>query len=353
MDTNLIRVLGFLLVMLVVLVLSSLWATRPIHDGELHTGVYASMALAPPERAVTLARTTSGAVLLVTALDAEGVTAIDVGQALQRKFEDPLQVHTFLGTVGLRDLSGSLDTARYRWEELGTPLVGLERHIAAGTNYRGHAEEVGHEGDPFLFPKLSRPTPWNSHVVPGGRLDYEVELCAVLLEDHTTAADTGLGYVLCGDYTDRWLLVRDMDLDGEMGRTGFALAKGGEYLLPVGPLLVIPDDDGFHGELTLSLYVNDRLRQSAGAEQMIWTPRAILSRAISDCREPYAMGSETVYLWDCERIPAGTLVLTGTPEGVLFHPTTLWNPAAYLREGDVVTSFGTYLGFMRNVIGDH
>ena len=48
--------------------------------------------------------------------------------------------------------------------------------------------------------------------------------------------------------------------------------------------------------------------------------------------------------------PGGTLVLTGTPEGVLFRLGTLWNPAAYLQEGDVVTSFGTYLGYMRNEI---
>jgi hypothetical protein len=35
---------------------------------------------------------------------------------------------------------------------------------------------------------------------------------------------------------------------------------------------------------------------------------------------------------------------------VLFHPATLWNPWAYLTEGDVVTSFGQYLGYMRNSV---
>ena len=37
-------------------------------------------------------------------------------------------------------------------------------------------------------------------------------------------------------------------------------------------------------------------------------------------------------------------------EGVLFKLATLWHPWAYLRQGDVVTSFGTYLGYMRNEI---
>jgi hypothetical protein len=40
----------------------------------------------------------------------------------------------------------------------------------------------------------------------------------------------------------------------------------------------------------------------------------------------------------------------GTPEGVLFKLAMLWRPWAYLREGDVVISFATYLGYMSNQI---
>lgn len=349
----LLRILGFLLVLLVLAVISSLWVARPIYDDQLDSGMFDAMTLAPLESAVTLARTRSGAVLLVTAVDAEGVAAIDIGEALQRDIAGSLQAYAELGLGGLRDLYATTASARFAWEELGTPVMETFPHIAAGTNYRSHAEEVGHEGDPFLFPKLSRPTAWDSPVVEGDRLDYEVELCAVLLEEHTPNSPASLGYVLCGDFTDRWLLVRDMDLDGDMGRTGFPLAKGGDSRLPVGPLLVIPDDEAFYGEMSLSLYVNDRLRQSSGADQMIWPPREILTRAQADCRVPYNMESKTVLLGDCDSTPAGTLLLTGTPEGVLFHPTTIWNPAAYLRDGDVVTSFGTYLGFTRNAIGNN
>jgi 2-keto-4-pentenoate hydratase/2-oxohepta-3-ene-1,7-dioic acid hydratase in catechol pathway len=347
-----LRVLGFLVVLLVLAVLSSQWMARPIHDGRLDNGVFQAMTIASPERAVTLARARSGAVLLVTALDAEGVAAIDVGAAVQRRFEDSLQAYAELGIDGLRRLYGTTAAHRYRWKDLGIPVKAIYPHVATGTNYSAHAEEVGHEGDPFLFPKLSRPTPWDSPVASGWRLDYEVELCAVLLGDHTPASPAPLGYVLCGDFTDRWLLVRDIDLDGPMGRTGFSLAKGGESRFPIGPLLVIPEDDDFYRELALSLYVNDELRQSSGADKMIWSPREILSRAIADCRVPYDLESRTVYLGECDYIPAGTLLLTGTPEGVLFHPATIWNPAAYLGVGDVVTSFGTHLGFTRNVIED-
>ncbi len=353
MGAILLRVFGFLLVLLVLAVISSLWVARPIYDDQLDSAAFDAMRLAPPDSAVTLARTRSGAVLLVTGVDARGVSAVDIGAVLERNFTDSLKAYAALGMDGLRDLYAGAAAVRFRWEDLGTPLAEIFPHIAAGTNYSSHAEEVGHEGDPFLFPKLSTPTAWNSPVDRGGRLDYEVELCAVLLGEHTPDTPASLGYVLCGDFTDRWLLVRDMDLDGDMGLTGFPLAKGGDSRLPIGPLLVIPDNEAFYRGMSLSLYVNDRLRQSSGADQMIWPPREILTRAQAGCRVPYDLESDTVYLGDCERTPAGTLLLTGTPEGVMFHPTTIWNPAAYLREGDVVTSFGTYLGFTRNTIGDN
>jgi 2-keto-4-pentenoate hydratase/2-oxohepta-3-ene-1,7-dioic acid hydratase in catechol pathway len=192
------------------------------------------------------------------------------------------------------------------------------------------------------------PTPWDSPVRTGNRLDYEVELCAVLLSDHSTGSPAGLGYTLCGDYTDRWTLVREIDLDAETGRTGFASAKGGGTRLPVGALLVIPRNENFYRELELSLYLDDTLRQREVAGAMVWSPREILDRAMGDCDAPYETRQGVVHIADCDGVPAGTLILTGTPAGVLFHLATLWNPWAYLREGDVVTSFGSYLGFLRN-----
>jgi len=181
-------------------------------------------------------------------------------------------------------------------------------------------------------------------------LDYEVELCAVPLEDHSKESPAALGYLLCGDYTDRWTLVKDMDLDGKLGLTGFPTAKGGDTRLPVGPLLVIPFSEDFYQQIELHLYVNDALRQRATAGSMLWSPREILANALADCRSAYSVGPKTVSIADCQNIPAGTLILTGTPEGVMFHIATLWSPWAYLREDDVVTSFATYMGFVRNTI---
>ena len=114
------------------------------------------------------------------------------------------------------------------------------------------------------------------------------------------------------------------------------------------PLLLVPFDTGFYQKIELKLYVNGRPRQRALAAQMIWTPDEVLSQTLADCESPYLLDEETINIAEFHGIAAGILVLTGTPAGVMFHLANLWNSWAYLREGDIVTSFGTYLGFTRN-----
>ncbi len=328
---------------------SSYLLTRPVVDGHLDTSRYADLQLAPPDRALTLARSTDNRVLLVTSLSSEGVGGIDLNAATGKALQDAREAYHALPD-DVSQLRADSPEVGIPWSDLGVPIDSGRAHIAAGTNYVAHAEEVGHEGDPFLFPKLSSASDWNSPVSPAGRLDYEVELCAVPMLNHNYGASTQLGYVLCGDYTDRWQLVKHIDLDGEMGYTGFPIAKGGGGKLPVGPLLVVPREETFYQEIELSLYVDHQLRQQDMAGKMIWPPLQIMDEAIANCEAPYYLDKETVNVAACDIISAGTLVLTGTPEGVLFHPATLWNPWAYLRDGETVTSFGTYLGYMQNLI---
>jgi 2-keto-4-pentenoate hydratase/2-oxohepta-3-ene-1,7-dioic acid hydratase in catechol pathway len=346
-----VKILALVVAAIALLVgLSSVWLARPVFEGVLEDHAFNTMAVAPQEQAITLAVTDAGSVLLVTQADVDGVTAVDVSAATGQSFEDAIAAYALVTEQGLRALYEFGTQSRYAWSSLGMPLTPRYPNIAAGTNYQAHAEEVGLDDEPFLFPKLSSPTRWDSDVLPGARLDYEVELCVVPLSEHRTASPARLGYLLCGDYTDRWVLIRDLDLDGVMGRTGFAQAKGGDSRLPVGPFLVVPHEEGFYRSIQLSLYLNTQLRQQALAEKMIWTPRQILANALADCKSPYEVGEDILHIGDCERIPSGTLVLTGTPGGVLFKLGSLWNPAAYLQQGDVVTSFGTHLGYMRNQI---
>ncbi len=64
--------------------------------------------------------------------------------------------------------------------------------------------------------------------------------------------------MLCNDFTDRWSLVKGIDFDEPRGTTGFPDGKGGEGMLPIGPLLVIPRDaNAFYRGLTIELWSTD------------------------------------------------------------------------------------------------
>jgi hypothetical protein len=81
---------------------------------------------------------------------------------------------------------------------------------------------------------------------------------------------------------------------------------------------------------------------------MIWSPQRVLSNALEACDVPYGYRGGAIGLVDCDGIPAQTLVLTGTPAGVMFHPLNIWYAGAYLQRGDEVLTMSTHLGVLRN-----
>ena len=326
------------------------WVTQPLFDEVLMDSPFTQVAIASPADALTLARGLDGRIYVVIANTAEAVTAVDVSGDAANRFADVISAYNLLGAAALLDVAENGQRKQLSWEALGVPVDAHFPHIAAGTNYRAHAEEVGHEGEPFLFPKLSDATVWNAPVRSAIRLDHEVELCAVPLSNAMAAQPVTLGYLLCGDYTDRWQLVTSIDLDRPMGLTGFPAGKGGSTRMPVGPLFVIPVEEDFYRSVDLKLYVNGRLRQQALAGQMIWSPREIVDHALAACEAEYEFGEARIRLAPCQHVPARTILLTGTPEGVMFHLATLLNPFAYLREGDEVVSISPQLGVLRNTV---
>ncbi len=326
------------------------WVTKPLFDAHLEASPFAQVAIAPADEALTLARGTDGRIFVVLASTVEGVTAIDVSSESADRFADVISAYNLLGAEKLLTLARQGEAQVLAWADLGVPVDAHFPHIAAGTNYRAHAEEVGLDGEPFLFPKLSDATAWNAPVRGAIRLDHEVELCAVPLSHATAAEPATLGYLLCGDYTDRWQLVSSIDLDRPMGLTGFPAGKGGSTRMPVGALFVIPGNANFYRSMDLKLYVNGQLRQQSLAGQMIWSPQEIIERALASCNADYEFGDATLKLTPCQHIPARTVLLTGTPEGVMFHLATLVNPFAYLREGDEVVSVSTHLGVLQNTV---
>ena len=342
--------IGIVVIAVIGLLVYGVATSGPIYDEVLAADPLEEIQIANKRAALTFARSKDHQTLIVHSANAEGVTGANVAPADPEaaKNYDAITAYQTLGPAFLARYLG--ETITVPWDDLIEPVVTNAPHIAAGTNYLAHAEEVGMDGEPFLFPKLTDATAWNADVAHDTRLDYEVELCAVTLDDHRDGRRTPLGFMLCGDFTERWTLVRDLEFGAPMGTTGFPTGKGGPTKLPLGPLLVVPFEQTFYEGIELELYVNDALRQRANAGLMAWSPLEVLNRAIADCETDYANGEEALKIADCREIPARTMVLTGTPEGVMFSLANVWYGGAYLREGDVVTSVATHLGMMRNVI---
>ena len=336
------------------LLASSVVLTRPAFDNRLDGDARDNIPILPLDQGLTFARSVqdgSAKLLIVRSATAQGLHVVDVGAALSRPVEDPLAAIASVGLAQLEHVARTDVETLVRYEDLGVPLQGGEAHIAAGTNYAAHAEETGIEDGVFLFPKLSAPTAWNAPVTARGRFDYEAELCAVPLAPIIQDGPAQFGFVLCNDFTDRWPLVRDIDFDQPMGTTGFTEGKGGPGMMPLGPFLVVPrDDTAFYRAVSLELFLNGQLRQRSSASLMIWSPEQIAAQALKLCTQDYHRGAETLRLTGCESIPAGTILLTGTPEGVLFHPATIWNPLAYLGSGDEVVIRAPWLGVLQNRI---
>ena len=343
------------LLMLAVVVAAALFAaaiyvSTPVFDEPLAEPPASAFDILPVDEALTLARTQDGRLLLVTGADPDGVDAIDLQAALGTTAQSPLDLLRRYGYQALAAVAE--DTAQpVAMAELGLPFDPAYPHIAAGTNFRAHAEEVGLDDGPFLFPKLSRATAWNASVPARTRLDYEAELCAVTLDAYLPDSPVPLGFVLCNDFTDRWTLLAEIDLDTQMGESGFPDAKGGAGMLPVGPLLVVPAEAaGFHERLEIGLAVNGELRQRDSAGLMIWSPQEIADNALESCETDFVSTGGNRKLTACDSIPEGTLLLTGTPAGVAFHFLNIWRPASYLRSGDQVLTYGQHLGVLLNVV---
>ncbi len=358
-------------------------------------------SIAPVEQALTLAQieSPSGLHTILVLKDSgaqapgESVLGLNLSKLYDSTVDDPLAVVASVGQARIRqDLSANVSRLKnYNREDFViSPAIGTA-HVAAGTNYPAHGEEVGVD-EVFLFPKFSTATPPLSSVAaaPGGLLDYEIELCARFDRDIATPQDFAVavkGVFLCGDYTDRATLMREIDTDDVASGRGFTDAKSGDDRFPVGPFTVIPNDwKTFLEDIRMTLTVNGETRQEAQGTDMIMKLDDIVLGSLEQGDElRWTLKGERIRLIEENRIRAGQVVLTGTPEGVVFRQPTssfiFWNglrwlltfgflggnpldyvierfiqeareDAKYLQPGDVIVMRASYLGEIRLTISD-
>jgi len=334
------------LILIIGFVAFTYWVSRPAFDEERDAF---KPTIADPDAALTFARSAAG-LIWVTEHKGDAIVGTNLTKLFGKDATSDLIsfVHQ-LDEVSLPEPDAAPET--FSLSELQSPLAYTHPAIAAGTNFKEHADEVYSDDPPFLFPKLSAAGNWDQPVPFTPRLDYEAELCMFPLADITSPdALPGFGLVLCNDFTDRWTLVKELKLREPLGKTGFASGKGKPGYLPTGYLVVIPRAPDYYLSLDMSLYVNDTLRQRFSMHDVILKIEEIVTLAFERKTDQYQKADETVSLMPHANIPRGTLLLTGTAAGVIFKPLNIWNQSFYLKQGDTVRVEGTGLGHLNNTV---
>jgi 2,4-diketo-3-deoxy-L-fuconate hydrolase len=301
----------------------------PLFDETADFEALRSIPIAATSEALTFARDATGQqAYAVVTYDAELVTAVALDGA------DPIAIFLAQGYDALAqridEAVASGATVSLAAGALGLPVDLGAHHVAAGTNFPEHATETGVTEGPYLFPKLTAPTRYDAPVAlshGGGLLDYEVELGFVALEPIADGeAPAHVGLVICNDYTDRDTLLRNLDPDDVESGDGFTTGKSFPGYLPIGNLFVIPRDvRAFADTLELRLYVNGGLRQRELAGRAIWRLDDLIRETFARRERTWEHrgAAVTIVAGDRSVIPARTILMSGTPPGVVFNELTI------------------------------
>jgi 2-keto-4-pentenoate hydratase/2-oxohepta-3-ene-1,7-dioic acid hydratase in catechol pathway len=228
------------------------------------------------------------------------------------------------------------------------PAVWLpEKIVGIGLNYADHAREGGREVPkrPLMFAKFANAiiADGESIVQPEGThaLDLEVELGVVIARrTRRVAPEVAMahvaGYVVVNDVSARdWQGNPQALAEGQKGDGQWLRAKSSDTFLPVGPILVTPDEVDPAAGLRLRSWIirdgEEILMQDGNTRDLI-----------VDVPHLVSLASQEITL------EPGDLLITGTPAGVgVFR-----DPPVFLRPGDRVRCEVEGVGSVENPIVD-
>jgi len=203
--------------------------------------------------------------------------------------------------------------------------------FAIGRNYRAHVEETGARmpDSPLVFLKATTSVigPNDAIELPASapsEVDFEAELAIVIGRRARNIAPADalshvLGYTCANDVSAR---------DCQAGDKQWSRAKGFDTFCPLGPWIVTPDE----------LDPNDCLiRSRLNGETM---QESNTSKMLRGCQELIS------YLSHQFTLLPGTVILTGTPEGVGFART----PPIFLTPGDRIEIEIDGIGTLTNTV---
>ena len=211
------------------------------------------------------------------------------------------------------------DEAPLEVARLGPPVPSPRQVFGIGLNYREHAEEAGYDtsGLPQVFTKfpscLAGPVATVPIVSP--RLDWEVELVAVIGERCQRVSESAAWDKVAGLMVGQDISARDVQLEGRSPQ--WSLGKSFTNFGPTGPFLVPTESVANRDDLHISCRVNGEVMQDSRTSLLIWNVAELVARL-----------SSVVTL-----LP-GDLIFTGTPAGV----GNRREPPRYLGVDDVLVS---------------
>ena len=192
--------------------------------------------------------------------------------------------------------------------------------LALGINYRKHGEEtaLSAPSEPILFLKATSSVIGPGHPIelPAAgpdQVDYEAELAVVIGKTAKNitpeeAPDYIFGYTCANDVS-----ARDWQFEKQKGQ--WARGKSFDTFCPLGPWIVTKDEIENPNDLAIRAVLNGRTVQESRTSEMIFDIPSIVSNL-----------SRSMTLFP------GTVILTGTPEGVGFTR----RPPLFLRPGDAI-----------------
>jgi len=204
-----------------------------------------------------------------------------------------------------------------------------------GLNYRKHAEETGAKIPEypivFLKSQTALQNPGGPIVLPrhlrSDQVDFEAELGVVIGYEcknvsRSEALNYVLGYTVANDVSAR-------DWQKQWGGSQWCRGKTFDTFCPLGPALATPSALKNPNQLAIRTRVNGVVMQESNTRDMIFSVAEIIE---------FLSGSTT--------LEPGTLILTGTPEGVGMGR----KPPVYLKAGDVVECEIEGIGLLRNPV---
>ncbi len=205
-----------------------------------------------------------------------------------------------------------------------------------GLNYERHAAEAKLPLPRYPAVFMKNPAaitgPDSPVVIPGvcreiPEVDYEAELGVVMGKkaknvSEEKALEYVAGYVCANDISARrW--------QKHAGAGQWVRGKSFDTFCPLGPFLVTADEIEDVQNLSIQCLVNGKMLQDSNTNDMIFSVARIIS-----------------YLSESTTLLPGTLILTGTPEGVGF----VRNPPVYLAPGDMLETRIQDMGILKNPV---